>query len=129
MKNLFWTRPRRTRVAGWALVFAALFFVSAAAPRNAAAQVATQRSVLGHVVTPGGSPISGAIVYLSDNRTLTVESYITQQDGVYSFEGISPDDNYKLWARADGKKSKVRTISSFDDQHVFHMILKIGKWK
>ena len=125
MRNLLWARSRRARVAAWALLPVAMLVV--VAPRYAVAQTAQQRSVEGHVVNPGGSPISGAIVYLSDNRTLTVESYITQQDGAYRFEQISPDDNYKLWAKADGIKSKVRAISSFDDRSVFHVLLKIGK--
>lgn len=94
-----------------------------------AEMVYTQRSVQGKVVTAGDHPISNAIVYLSDMRTKTVESYITQQDGAYRFEELSPNDDYKLWARVNGKKSKVTTLSSFDDRSTFHVILKIGAGK
>jgi hypothetical protein len=89
----------------------------------------TERSVRGRVVNSDDTPIQSAIVYLSDARTMTVESYITQQDGAYRFEQLAPDDDYKLWAQVDGKKSKVKTLSSFDDRRVFHVILKIEAGK
>lgn len=89
----------------------------------------TQRTVQGRVVASGDRPVANAIVYLSDMRTKTVESYITQQDGAYRFEELSSNDDYKLWARANGKKSKVTTLSSFDDRSTFHVILKIGSGK
>ena len=84
-----------------------------------------QRSVQGRVIDASGTPIRSAIVYLSDLRTLTVESYITQEDGAYRFEQLSPNDDYKLWAQLGNKKSKTRTISSFDSRNVFHVIIKI----
>lgn len=95
---------------------------------NAAAE-STQRSVQGKVVSATDVPIRSAIVYLSDTRTMAVESYITQEDGAYRFEQISPGDDYKLWAQADGKKSRIKTLSSFDDRSVFHVILKIDAGK
>ncbi len=89
----------------------------------------TQRSVQGLVVNESGTPVQNAIVYLSDTRTKTVESYITQSDGAYRFEQISRDDDYRLWAQINGKRSKTRTLSSFDDRSVFHVILKVDKGK
>jgi hypothetical protein len=89
----------------------------------------TERSVQGKVVTGSDTPVSSAIVYLSDTRTMAVESYITQQDGGYRFEQLSPNDDYKLWAQLDGKKSKTKILSSFDDRSTFHVILKIGSGK
>lgn len=88
-----------------------------------------QRSVQGRVVNQNDVPIRSAIVYLSDTRTLTVESYITQEDGNYRFEQLSPNDNYKLWARVDGKESKPRILSSFDDRAVFRVIIRIDTGK
>lgn len=85
----------------------------------------TQRAVQGRVVNGEGIPIRSAIVYLSNVRTMDVESYITQNDGAYQFEDMSPDDDYKLWAKLGNRKSKTRTLSSFDDRKVFHVILKI----
>jgi hypothetical protein len=93
-----------------------------------AAQTA-QRSVQGRVVNQNDVPIRSAIVYLSDQRTMTVESYITQEDGAYRFEQLSPNDDYKLWAKVDGKNSRPKILSSFDDRPVFRVIIRmnIGK--
>lgn len=89
----------------------------------------TQRSVQGRVVDEKDVPIRSAIVYLSDQRTMTVESYITQEDGAYRFEQLSPNDDYKLWAQVDGKKSKPKILSSFDDKAVFRVIIRIDTGK
>jgi Carboxypeptidase regulatory-like domain len=85
----------------------------------------TQRSVQGRVVNANDAPIRSAIVYLSDQRTMTVETYITQEDGAYRFEQLSPNDDYKLWAQVDGKKSRPKILSSFDDKPVFRVIIRI----
>lgn len=110
------------------LVLAASFGIMAgnAVYANAAN---SQRSVQGKVVTGSDTPVPSAIVYLSDTRTMAVESYITQQDGAYRFEQLSPTDDYKLWAQLDGKKSKTKILSSFDDRNTFHVILKLGSGK
>jgi len=129
MKYLQCARPRWVRVLAVSSLLGGFILNGSGviAPSYAAAQSTQPRSVQGRVVTESEAPISGAIVYLSDTRTQTVESYITQEDGAYRFEQISPDDDYKLWAQAGGEKSKVKTLSSFDDRRVFHVILKIGK--
>jgi hypothetical protein len=88
-----------------------------------------RRSVQGRVVNASDAPIRSAIVYLSDERTMTVESYITQEDGAYRFEQLSPNDDYKLWAQVDGKKSKPKILSSFDDKPVFRVIIRIDTGK
>jgi hypothetical protein len=87
------------------------------------------RSVQGRVVDDSDNPLSDAIVYLSDQRTLTVQTYITQQDGAYNFEQLSPNDDYKLWAQRNGKKSKTRILSSFDNRSTFRVIIKIDTGK
>ena len=89
----------------------------------------TQRSVQGRVVNQNDVPIRSAIVYLSDQHTLAVESYITQEDGAYRFEQLSPNDDYKLWAKVDGKTSKPKILSSFDDRSVFRVIIRIDTGK
>jgi hypothetical protein len=88
-----------------------------------------QRSVQGRVVNQNDVPIRSAIVYLSDQHTMAVESYITQEDGAYRFEQLSPNDDYKLWAKVDGKTSKPKILSSFDDRTVFRVIIRIETGK
>jgi len=127
MKSLRFARPSIART--FALVVLAAFIgYFPGLIRSAVAQSA-ERSVQGRVVTENDTPIRNAIVYLSDSRTMAVESYITQEDGAYRFEQISPNDDYKLWAQIDGKKSKAKILSSFDDRKEFHVILKIDTGK
>ena len=73
-----------------------------------------RKTVNGKVEDTADHPLNGAIVYLQDVRTMDVRSYITEADGVYRFGGISGDDDYKLWAELQGKKSGAKTISSYD---------------
>jgi Carboxypeptidase regulatory-like domain len=120
-------RSSDVRILTAAAIFAGVALCASASP-NAAfpPDSSAPRSVQGMVVTPTNDPVSSAIVYLSDTRTKDVESYITQKDGAYRFEQLSPNDDYKLWAQADGKRSKTKILSSFDDRSTFHVILKIG---
>lgn len=92
-----------------------------------AVQQDEDRSVQGRVIDDAAQPIRSAIVYLSDERTKTIESYITQEDGAYRFQQLSPNDDYKLWAQLGNHKSKSKILSSFDGRSVFRVILKIDK--
>ncbi len=118
-------RSRGMRASATAILFCIAVVIFCIASLSPVAAQNRERSVQGRVVNSEEAPIPNAIVYLSDVRTNAVESYITQQDGAYSFEQISSTDDYHLWAQLDGKKSKVKTISSFDDRGVFRVILKI----
>ncbi len=120
----------RTRVLTVAvlLLFVACLARISGNTKPVAAQT-TQRSVQGRVVNQNDVPIRSAIVYLSDQHTMTVESYITQEDGAYRFEQLSPNDDYKLWAKVDGKTSKPKILSSFDDRTVFRVIIRIDTGK
>jgi hypothetical protein len=126
MNSLETGRPRRTRLLTIAVLLAFVACLTRISGNTdpVAAQT-TQRSVQGRVVNQSDVPIRSAIVYLSDQRTMTVESYITQEDGAYRFEQLSPNDDYKLWAQVDGKKSKPKILSSFDDKPVFRVIIRI----
>ena len=129
-----WTQTAR-RCGARACMLGFMLLADLGAARTGVAQSAetaaqnSSRSVQGRVVDSADAPIDGAIVYLTDTRTMGVESYITQSDGEYRFEQISPGDDYKLWARSNDKKSKTKTLSSFDDRSVFHVILKIESGK
>ncbi len=120
----------RTRVLTIAvlLLFVACLARISGTVKPVAAQT-PQRSVQGRVVNQNDVPIPSAIVYLSDQHTMTVESYITQEDGAYRFEQLSPNDDYKLWAKVDGKSSKPKILSSFDDRSVFRVIIRIDTGK
>jgi Carboxypeptidase regulatory-like domain len=75
------------------------------------------RTVFGVVKEPGGQPASGAVVLLKDAKTLQIRSYVTKDDGVYRFLGLSANDEYALQAQKQGTSSKPKTLSQFDSRN------------
>lgn len=75
------------------------------------------RNVTGQVLTKSDTPLSEAIVYLKNTKTLTIKSFITEKDGGYRFHGLSPNIDYEIYADYQGQKSSTRTISSFDSRN------------
>jgi hypothetical protein len=95
-----------------------------ALPHTAIAQT-TERVVQGKVQLASGSLAQGAIVYIKNAKTLEVRTYISTADGSYRFGQLNPDANYTIWAEYQGKKSKEKSISSFDTKKIFNILLKI----
>ena len=72
---------------------------------------------------------ANAVVYLQDQKSLEVRTYITEADGHYRFGQLSSEVDYQLWAEYKGHKSKTRSISSFDSKKQFNFDLKIDTAK
>jgi Carboxypeptidase regulatory-like domain len=108
------------------LLPAAVFVLPA---RTLPAQQDTQRVVQGRVVDKADAGISGAVVYLKDNHTLSVRSFISDEKGGYRFGQLAQNADYELWAESNGRKSGVRSISSFDSKKEFNFNLKIDTTK
>jgi len=113
------------------LVLAALLLVPATAlisTQSAIAQQA-QRSVTGKVTAKDDAPVKGAVVHLKDTRSLSQKSFITDDDGGYRFGQLNSNTDYEIWAEFNGKKSPVKTISSFDSKNSFAITLKVDTGK
>lgn len=84
------------------------------------------RTVEGHVLDAAGQPVSGAVVYLKNAASLTVKTYVSSADGSFRFGQVGMDADYQVWAEASGKKSGVKTISSFDSKLKWDIGLKLS---
>jgi hypothetical protein len=88
-----------------------------------------QRTVQGKVTDKAEAGLSGAVVYLKDDHTLSMKSFIAEADGSYRFGQLLQNTDYELWAESNGKKSPTKTISSFDTKNSFQINLKIDAGK
>ena len=87
------------------------------------------RTVVGVVNNAQGEAVNGAVVQLKNTKTLQIRSFITRDNGTYSFHGLSTDVDYELRADFDGASSGSRTLSAFDTrkQPVVNLKLKAEK--
>ena len=103
----------------------ALALLLAEAPA-ACAQTAS-KTIEGKVLDHGTAPLPGSIVYLQDQKTNVVKTFIATADGTYRFGQLPADTDYKIWAEYKGEKSKSRLISSFDTKLKVTLDFHIGK--
>jgi len=106
MSRLRWRLAAAAGVAALAMLCAGL---SVQAQQHAAPKVLS-----GHVTDDAGKPVQDAVVYLKDARTQGVRSCFTVEDGSYRFVQLPATDEYEVWAESAGRKSKTRSINSFD---------------
>ncbi len=84
-----------------------------------------QRTVQGKVTSKAGAALKGSVVYLKNDHTLAIKSFIADDEGAFRFGQLSQSTDYELWAESNGKKSPVKTISSFDSKNAFNIDLKV----
>jgi len=92
---------------------------------QAQAQNLGQRVVMGSVVDGDSAAVSGATVFLRNSKTKSIRSYTSTKDGRFRFAQVSMSDDYDLWAEKEGRKSAVKTVSSWDTRKDFETELKI----
>jgi hypothetical protein len=97
--------------------------------KEAAKHEASLKSVRGLVTDKGESPIAASVVFLKNNRSNAIRSYIADDAGNYRFSGLDPNVDYEIHAEKDGAKSQTRAISSFDSKKEIVINLKIDKKK
>lgn len=78
---------------------------------------ANLRILIGQVMNSDTSaPLPDAVVYLKNNSTQSVHTYIADKDGNYRFTNLSPDVDYQVYADYKGHKSDPKTLSQFDSR-------------
>ena len=87
------------------------------------------RTVHGVVINKEEVPLPGGIVYLKNLKTLTVRTYIADDEGRYRYSGLDPNVDYEIHAERDNLTSNSRTVSSFDSRKEIVIPLKVDKEK
>lgn len=85
----------------------------------------TSRTLTGLVLDKGDAPVSNAVVYLKNMKSLAVKTVIAANDGTYRFPELSPNVDYEVYAQREGKKSDTKVLSQFDDRQKANIVLRI----
>jgi hypothetical protein len=80
----------------------------------AAQQPQPSKRTLTGTVTDGHEPLHGAVVELQNPTNNSVETYLTDANGHYSFKRLDGNSDYRVWVVFRGHRSPVRSISKFD---------------
>ena len=94
-------------------------------PGVAQAQNLGQRAVTGRVVDANSAPVAEATVFLKNLKTKSIRSYTADAAGKFRFAQVNMAEDHELWAEKDGKKSAVKTVSSWDTRKEFDCELKL----
>jgi hypothetical protein len=91
----------------------------------AQAQNVGQRVVSGTVVDAESVPLSGATVFIKNQKSKSIRSYTSDPKGRFQFTQVNMAEDYDLWAEKDGKKTTTKTVSSWDARKAFECELKM----
>ena len=91
----------------------------------APAQNLGERTVSGAVLDGASNPVVGATVFLKNQKSKTIHSFTSVASGHFYFAQVNKSEDFDLWAEKDGKKSDVKTVSSWDDRAQFVTDLKL----
>ncbi len=127
--SLYLLRSIASKVVLGSCSFAAFSLATPDAPLLAQQRGPVQRVVQGKVMDKADAALQGAVVYLKDGHSLAVKSFISDDQGAYRFGQLAQNTDYEIWAESNGKKSPVKTISSFDSKNQFFINLKIDTGK
>jgi len=83
------------------------------------------RTVSGTVLNASSEPVPGATVFLKDEKSKTIRSFDSTANGHFHFAQVDMSTDFDLWAEKDGKKSAIKTVSSWDTRKDFISDLKL----
>lgn len=86
------------------------------------------RSLSG-TVSAGKEPIRGAVVQIEAEDTMVIQSYVTDERGIYHFRNLRPDADFHVWATFRGHRSKTHEMSKFDRKADREIALEIDLTK
>ncbi|HEY1802887.1 MAG TPA: carboxypeptidase-like regulatory domain-containing protein [Terracidiphilus sp.] len=92
---------------------------------TAAAQNIGMRTVSGTVLDGNSAPVSGATVFLKNEKTKTIRSFDSTANGHFHFAQVDMSTDFDLWAEKDSAKSATKTVSSWDARKDFITDLKL----
>ena len=123
-------RLKRTSLAAgvaFALLMAGLLPLGSGliGPFAAQAQNLGQRAVMGAVVDANSTPVAGATVFLRDLKSKNIRSFTSVEHGRFRFAQVNMAEDHELWAEKDGRKSAVKSISSWDARKEIEVDLKL----
>jgi hypothetical protein len=120
---------RACRSAAIVTALALLVSVSFAQKKKKGDESGNTRTLQGEVTAADDTLVAGAVVQLKNTKTLQVRSFITQENGTYYFNALSPDVDYEVRAEYQGMSSPTKTLSSFDSRKEATLNLKLDKKK
>ncbi len=89
----------------------------------------TSRTLQGVVMDKADAPLPDSIVYLKNTKTMALKTFIADKDGNYRFAGLSPSQDYEVYAEYKGTKSDSKTLSSFDSREKAYINLRVDTAK
>ena len=109
------------------VVLVACAVLLAVAALGAADNSGTQtRDLTGVVLTKSTeAPVTDAVVYLKNPKTLDIKTYITAENGSYRFPALPMNADFEIYAERGGKRSETKRLSSFDSRRQVSIALHI----
>ena len=95
------------------------------APSSAQAQNIGHARRIGRRADADSEPVVGATVFLKNQKTKAIRSYTSTEKGHFYFAQVNMAEDYDLWAEKGGKKSAIKTVSSWDSRKEFVTDLKL----
>jgi hypothetical protein len=108
-----------------AAVLAPLGSRGSVAPFAAEAQNLGFRVVSGFVSDANANPVDGATVFLKDLKSKNIRSFTSVEKGHFRFASVNMSEDHELWAEKDGKKSAVKSISTWDARKEIEVELRL----